>query len=352
MTTFGRVLPTILAGVLVASLLLSALPAFNGGVESQYFDKSLKGYWIPQDYSTVRDYLYSHPGSVLLLPGSATYIQTSWGYQGSSSFYNAYFSPVRIYTSNAFGGGYASASSISAYFGLTQPVVEPSNDVISIGGSINISSIAVYNAPYSRDNENIEISSSNSSSPVQVVIPLSRQVNISGYSYLRITFPAGNTTLTSMWYSQHQFWVGLVSNSTIGWYALGSSQNSFLQTWSNGTVGIFLKVNSPDKPWSGSTYDSSTVSSIILQFPVSHSMFEFALPSLGGVQGYTIDPAWFKLLQSYGIHYLFVDRSLVEGNLSSYEYLSELVNLSIASGDATIVYNGGLVTLLQLDTAR
>ena len=57
----------IVAIAIITGLLLSALPAFTGQLEGNFFNESQKGSWIPADYSNVRSYLNSHNvGSTLV----------------------------------------------------------------------------------------------------------------------------------------------------------------------------------------------------------------------------------------------------------------------------------------------
>ena len=109
---------------LASMLLVAELPVFDGQLEANYFNPKSSGFIIPNDYNLARELLRNYSGTTLILPGVQTYITTNWNYSGSSSFYNAFFSPFKVITVQDFGGGYSSQSNISDYVNMTSPINE------------------------------------------------------------------------------------------------------------------------------------------------------------------------------------------------------------------------------------
>lgn len=108
---------------LAAMLVVAEAPVFDGQLEANYFNPGTSGFFLPQEYAEVRDYVLQHPGNVLILPGATTYITFSWNYSGTTYFYNQFFYPVNVTTNQNFGGGYGSAQQAAAYVNVTSPII-------------------------------------------------------------------------------------------------------------------------------------------------------------------------------------------------------------------------------------
>ena len=107
---------------LISMLVVAEMPVFDGQLEANYYNPQSSGFFIPNQYSEVRNYVMEHPGSVLILPGATTYIKFSWNYSGTTYFYNTFFYPVNVTTNQNFGGGYGSGQQVNAYVNLTSPI--------------------------------------------------------------------------------------------------------------------------------------------------------------------------------------------------------------------------------------
>ena len=107
---------------LVSMLVVAEMPVFDGQLEANYYNPKSSGFFIPNQYTEVRNYVMDHPGNVLLLPGATTYVTFSWNYSGTTYFYNTYFYPLNITTNQNFGGGYGSVQQVNAYVNLTSPI--------------------------------------------------------------------------------------------------------------------------------------------------------------------------------------------------------------------------------------
>ncbi|MEM3192726.1 MAG: hypothetical protein QW292_11745 [Candidatus Parvarchaeota archaeon] len=108
---------------LIVILVVAETPVFNGQLEANFFNEKTSGFYIPDEYNYARDYLLGSHGNVLLLPGVQTYIYTTWNFQGSSQFYNAFFQPVIVIDIQTLGGGYSSPSQMKTYDTLVSPIL-------------------------------------------------------------------------------------------------------------------------------------------------------------------------------------------------------------------------------------
>lgn len=120
--TYKKILVIAIPIFLAAMLVIAEAPVFDGQLEANYYNPDTSGFFIPKEYSEVRNYVLHHPGNVLILPGATTYITFSWNYSGTTYFYNQFFYPVNVTTNQNFGGGYGSAQQVAAYINITSPI--------------------------------------------------------------------------------------------------------------------------------------------------------------------------------------------------------------------------------------
>ncbi len=113
--------------LLVSMLVVAEMPVFDGQLEANYYNPQSSGFFIPKQYSEVRNYVMKHPGKVLILPGATTYITFLWNYSGTTYFYNSYFYPVNVTTNQNFGGGYGSVQQVDRFVNLTSPIIYTNN---------------------------------------------------------------------------------------------------------------------------------------------------------------------------------------------------------------------------------
>lgn len=120
--TYRKILIIAVPILLAVMLVVAEAPVFDGQLEANYYNPDTSGFFIPKEYSDVRNYLLQHPSNVLILPGATTYITFSWNYSGTTYFYNQFFYPVNVTTNQNFGGGYGSAQQVAAYINITSPI--------------------------------------------------------------------------------------------------------------------------------------------------------------------------------------------------------------------------------------
>jgi len=120
----ANLVATALTLALIFLLAAAVVPLWNGQAETYTWNYgSARGvFTIPGDYTDARDSLQGSTGSILLLPGVGSYVRLAWGYYGSSAFYNEFFLPLELLTPTTFGGTYASASALTTYAALTEPL--------------------------------------------------------------------------------------------------------------------------------------------------------------------------------------------------------------------------------------
>lgn len=88
--------------MIVILLALSSWPILTGDVMRNWYSPNQYGVRIPECYWEANEYIEeicSLNQRVLLLPSTQTYLGTSWGYQGTSQFYNLMFN-VPLITGN------------------------------------------------------------------------------------------------------------------------------------------------------------------------------------------------------------------------------------------------------------
>ena len=100
------IINTIFIIFIIVILLTGMRPALSGLTFSQYFNESIKGIHIPNEYIEIKQYLIKHMhsnDSVIVLPPTSTYIKTKWGYQGTQQWYKAFFYPIKVITLGQYG---------------------------------------------------------------------------------------------------------------------------------------------------------------------------------------------------------------------------------------------------------
>ncbi len=123
-----RVLRALTIISIASILLVSVYPMLDGSLQGEWFDESVKGFWLPKDYVEVQHLLDQEHGGALVMPELGTYIQTSWNYQGASSFYNYAFAPVPVLDQLGLGRySQLSKPALATYQELTTPVVPEPN---------------------------------------------------------------------------------------------------------------------------------------------------------------------------------------------------------------------------------
>jgi hypothetical protein len=122
--------------LIILTLILSTWPIVTGEVMRNWYSPSQYGVYIPQYYWEANSQLEKICGleyRALLLPPTQIYIGTSWGYQGTSQFYNLMFN-VPLVTGNEIPFGITTNKTLvnqvcSIYYGV--PDINDTLDVIN-----------------------------------------------------------------------------------------------------------------------------------------------------------------------------------------------------------------------------
>jgi len=95
----------VLISLMIVALVIPAWPIIDGSAFGQYFNESIKGIKIPEDYFAVKKIVEKQGGgTILICPRMPIYVLTSWGYQGTERFYIKFFEPFSVIVPDTFGG--------------------------------------------------------------------------------------------------------------------------------------------------------------------------------------------------------------------------------------------------------
>jgi hypothetical protein len=325
--------------ILAIALLVTALPIFDGRVFGQYFNSSIKGFNVPNDYWYLKRLKTEYYEHVLLLPQVSTYASTSWGWQGSVSWYHTLNYAILIpnpasyieYTewSKIYGeltcsciqaeGGenllnYVNLNKLSAWSAIIQYVNSLKN------GSINFTLVI----PRETDH-------------VDIVMPLVCTLNISNYNVvsIKITFLEPQGLYLRPWFFMY-------SGNYGGAHILP-------EVIVPKTVEKTYTVGFPDKPWPSSRYDPSGLSGFMLRinlskvdntvFPLKISLvFDAVIISSRA----KICSSWVKLLELMNVRYIVIDRTL-----DMYSKYYELMEGAI-NDRFPLIYNGSNLKIYEV----
>lgn len=349
--------------ILIIVLLIPAAPLFTGSALGQYFDPSIKGMTIPKDYFDVKSILSSSTQSettTLLWPSVVTYVQTSWGFQGSNGFYNSFFSPIRVYTPDIFAtglGGYTLANPELAaeYSNMTLYPLMPSSPLVDITGYADFSKLSVWGARYTYSDSTIKLSPENSGSDhIDVLIPFHEALDASGSAFFMLEFSAEPMAFIENMLRNGSLWVGISCyEGTTGWYLLGSSPVSSYRV-SDSTILVSMLVGFPDKPWVASTYNSSSVTGFVFRIfsqELSNSPYEDLLFSSVSIKVSSgdIDPSKLDLWARRGVKYVIFDSSIIDGAAIPSEQYSLTTKLLIDKGIFIQIFAGKYIQLYKVN---
>jgi len=348
----GKIFKSAFPLLLIITLLIPSIPFFNGSALGQYFDPSIKGIWIPKDYLNARNIMLERPGRILVLPSLTTYIQTSWGYQGGSNFYNEIFAPIDVITPQnpVFkAGGYTlyNPSTRTIYANLTKPPIRPGK-LWDITGSANYKKILIWGGKYEHFNDSIKLFI-NGSDHVDVVIPFFSVIDISHYHFLILELFSDSSFYLKNLASSNDFWIGVGSaEGVIGWYILGSSSNTY--SIDDKRIYVSMLIGFPDKPWPASYYNPSNVTGIVIRLitrnlrePVEVNLYFRSIK----VALSDIDPFIMDIWEQLEIKYVLLDKSIVSGASSAFEPYSLALTLLKGKGILRPVLIGRHIELYE-----
>jgi hypothetical protein len=337
--------------LLITILLVPSIPFFNGSALGQYFDPSIKGIWVPEEYFEAKDIALQHQGVILLWPSLTTYVQTSWGYQGTNGFYNSFFSPLKVVTPDFFGG-YTEYSTIRRlmYTNLTRPPIR-AGELRDITDLLNKEKISVFGVKYGRFNGSIRILVNNTDR-IDIGIPFRSAIDISNYTFLILELSSNPSFFMEGLAKSNNFWIGIGSaEGVVGWYILGSTSNTY--SINDEGISVSILIGFPDKPWAASYYNPSNVTRVIIRL-ITRDLREpvevnFSLKSVK-VAFPDVDPSIISLWKNFGVKYLLLDKSIVSGAASAYEPYYSSLPLLTKNGVLRPVLIGKNIELYQVVT--
>jgi len=325
----GKIFKSAFPLLLIITLLIPSIPFFNGSALGQYFDPSIKGIWVPEEYFKAKDTALQHQGVILLWPCLTTYVQTSWGYQGVNGFYNSFFSPLKVVTPDFFGGYTEYSLTRLMYTNLTRPPIKPGG-LRDITDLLNKEKISVWGTKYERFNGSIRILVNNTDR-IDIGIPFLSAIDISNYTFLVLKLSSNPLFFMGSLAKSNNFWIGVGSaEGVVGWYILGSTSNTY--SINDEGISVSMLIGFPDKPWAASYYNPSNVTGVIIRL-ITRDIKEpievnFSLKSIK-VAFSDIDLSIISLWKNFEVKYVLLDKSIAGGAASVYEpYYSSLLLLT------------------------
>jgi hypothetical protein len=351
----SKIFKSAFPSLLIITLFIPSIPFFNGSALGQYFDPSIKGIWVPEEYFKAKDIALQHQGVILLWPSVTSYIQTSWGYQGGSNFYNEFFAPRDVITPQnpIFGaGGYTlyNPQAKMKYASLTRPPIRPGPSR-GITDLVNDKKISIWGARYERFSGSIRILVNNTDH-IDVGIPFRSAIDISNYTFLVLELSFNSSFFTEGLARSNNFWIGVGSaEGVVGWYILGSTSNTY--SINDEGIHVSMLIGFPDKPYAASYYNPSNVTGVIIRL-ITRDLKEpvevnFSLKSIK-VAFSDVDPYIISLWKNFGVKYVLLDKSIVGGAASVYEPYYSSLSLLTKNGVLHPILIGKNIELYQVMT--
>jgi hypothetical protein len=304
--------------LLMIILLIPSIPFFNGSALGQYFDPSIKGIWIPEEYFEAKDIALRHQGAILLWPSLTIYVQTSWGYQGTNGFYNSFFSPLKVITPDFFGGYTMYTPKRLMYTTLTRPPITP-RQLRDITDLLNKEKISIWGAKRECFNDSVRILVNNTDH-IDVGIPFRSAMDISNYTFLVLELSSDPSFFMEGLAKSNNFWIGVGSaEGVVGWYVLGSTSNTY--SINDEGISVSMLIGFPDKPWAAS-YNPSNVTGVIIRL-ITRDLKEpvevnFSLKSVK-VAFSDVDLSVVDTWKRFGVKYILIDKSIIGGAAGALE---------------------------------
>lgn len=344
--------------LLIVLLLVADMPFFTGAALGEYFNPSIKGIWVPNDYFKVKNVLSSSMQSgntALLWPSISTYVQTSWGYQGANSFYNNFFVPSLVLTPASFGGYSLANPSLAAEYSTLTSVPVMAGKSTDITNYTDYAKLSVQGASCIYSNNTISLGSVDGSlNNVTITIPFHESFNASNCLLFTLQFSANPESLISSMLKDEGLWIGIgYSDGETGWYIPGSSTSSNY-TVNNNIVTISMVANSPDNPWTAPAYNASIVSDIAFSLSTKDLTNSY-YPSLDlssitiQASSTEVNESLINLWQQYKVEYVIFDSSNISGSLISPEQYSASLSFLINKGLLAPVFVGKYLQLYRVN---
>ena len=320
------------ASLLLAALISTALPIFNGSVFGQYFNQEIKGFMVPEEYRLLENLetrFYEH---ILLLPATDTYASTSWGWQGAVTWYH-YLNPAILVKSIAAYSQYTPWATL--YRNLTSPCItldEPrplpglaeAKPVVQ-GGEATVTT--------SNNTVTIHVHSA-AGNKLAVVLALPAPVDISAASYI-----AFKACLRGGANAAVKPYIYLVSGRVAGVHILPELRPGEC-------AEKVYRVGVPDKPWPASMYMPERVNAVIVELrgePRQLKGLDLSLEVM--VSNSTgLCRSYLELLRLVNVKYVVVDKTLHGRGLS--QALLDALRHSLKQ-----IFNGTVLEVYAVDAA-
>ncbi|MGA7499747.1 MAG: hypothetical protein WBX00_23705, partial [Isosphaeraceae bacterium] len=326
---------------LAALLMLVVMPVYDGQALSPRATLAPGGFDIPPEYLGLRQELASVSGNTLLLPGVHTYVQTSWGYYGASSFYTIYNYPSQVIQPDFYGPFQITNQSINqGYDNLTEPLVPadpiPSNElslfnltphVNTAGGTLTLSWPTLKH-------------------PTHAFLTA---------AWIGINLTATDSNLFKQQIGNGVVSVGITSlNATThlqqaAWFTLGAAYNSQVTNLSGGEVEGVVLPSFPDK----GAINLANVTALDVRVGEFTNASQLGL-SLVGAECWAdsgISASWNSALQSHQVTDILTDATLIGGLLAPQGYASLCIAQLLKNGEVTLSWQSRDLDLYRITIA-
>jgi hypothetical protein len=320
--------------VLVVVLFVSSSwPVITGDVMRNWYKPDEYGVRIPDSYWKVGDYLENLSDSkhrTLLLPPTETYIGTSWGYQGTSQFYNLLLN-VPLVTGNEV------PYSVTSNKTLIKQVYSVCYTVPAINDSLDIKEktekIVTWQSDEAISNDASLQIDFNSTFQIgkwhQVELRFSSVQNWTDFTHVMISFSGqfdlenlefgvGDTARCIGWWSTQNRIYSLVNTTLV------PSEGEELLPRDNRTATLLLPLKKPDR----STCSLENVSSVWIQYFVADSSDNASL-LIDKIQAVRVRPDtlyYSRLLADVDIRYLMIDLAIKDGAKDNPQLWLDMLN--------------------------
>jgi len=297
----------------LAASLASLRPLLDGSALSAYFNQTIRGVHIPQEYVDAKKLLI-HAGSGLagiVLPQMSTYILESWGYQGTQKFYHSFFYPFRI----VYIGNYGEYIN-SSYYNLTTIRVKMINKTI----------LKIEKIIYDKN---------------KIILKLDKEINISRMNVFVIEItPDLKCNIMR---------VGLGGYKSTAWYI---PLHGGLYVERNARyVRLEIIAGLFNKPWPSSALPDKVRSIyIVLQGVDCNTSHLNVSIELGVVAG--LEDGYVDVLASRGIRVLIVDRGVVHGNVTDPQVLDTILKASSETSRIRLIMHNNFLSIFMINSTK
>ncbi len=327
----GRIVVVLLA----ALLLLVALPVSTGQSLAPSGRVGPGGFVIPSDYATLRTELQRIGGSSLLLPGVQSHIQTSWGYDGASSWYTLYNYPVQVIQPATYGPFeilqppvarmYQNLTAPLGYAGAETSFFSSLGPTVTFGGPPNTLTLGW-------------------------VIKNASAVDWPAVQWVGMWLMPSDRALMTQLLLAGDIETGIAYLSSgqhhVGWFPLGLNPNSNMANETGGVLNVTMMAPFP----SLGGIDLSNVTGLEVRMTgvTSSAQLSFQLKSALSWSASNYSSTWIPALRSSGASTVLIDANLVNGTNAPVAYGQMSIHFLVAQGYATLIWSSADLYLYRL----